>query len=78
MEQLQISKDDVDALIIGVFEKFQCHMRASQLSKTIFLLWKKDVSAAQVAFHANHLPMDEITRTGVKKYKLKNGDHEKI
>ena len=71
MEQTLLCRDEVDELIISVFERFHCHMRASQISKTIFTLWEKDISASQVAFHANHLPMDEITRTGVKKYLLR-------
>ncbi len=71
MEQQLLCKDEVDGLISKVFDKYQCHLKASQISRAINSMTGFNISIAQIAYHASHLPMDEITRTGSKRYLLR-------
>lgn len=70
MKQQAICRDEVDELIVIVFDKYRCHLKASQISKAIHSMTGSEISVAQIAYHASHLPMDQFTRTGTKRYKL--------
>ena len=61
--------DHVDELIIQVFHKYDMHLSAKAISRTIWKLFEETVPSHSVMRHMEHLPCDSID-TRIKKYYL--------
>lgn len=61
--------DHVDELIIKVFQKYDMHLSAKAISRTIWKCFEETVSSQSIMRHMEHLPCDSIDAT-VKKYYL--------
>lgn len=63
-------QDHTDELIVKVFARYDMHLSAKAISRTILNLFEEEVSIKAISRHMSHLPCD-ATDTTVKKYYLK-------
>ncbi len=62
-------RDHTDELIVLVFAKYDVHLSARAISRTIARLFEEEISTMAIARHMSHLPCI-VTDTVTKKYYL--------
>lgn len=64
------AKDPTDEMILHVLTKYQMHLSARSISRTIQRIYGEDISPYTIALHLRHVPC-ESTDTNIRKYSLK-------
>jgi repressor of nif and glnA expression len=64
------AQDPTDEMILHVLVKYQMHLSARSISRTISRIYGEDISPYTIALHLRHVPC-KFTDTNIRKYSLK-------